>query len=274
MRYISCDEARTMSGLRLVLSTDGPNVWCEAAKYVFQVRNVPYIAVAKRGMVDSDDNDKLFEWTGHKNSPVAMYDDEKARVSWLDILYLAERLGSGPSLLPKSRALQVESIGLSHQLCGEDGLGWNRRLNIFKMMLDGAGGDPDKTGLPLRLFKDYTITEETTRNGTERLVAILNLFDERLATQKSAGSKYLVGDRLTATDLHFAALFGIVDPLPHAVNPMPEWMRELYASGEPRVRTAVTDTMRLHRDYIYATYLKLPIDFAEGERAAVTAEGT
>ena len=48
--------------------------------------------------------------------------------TWLDILYLAERLGSGPSLLPADREGQVECIGLSHQICGEDGLGWNRRL--------------------------------------------------------------------------------------------------------------------------------------------------
>ena len=269
MKYVPYEEARVMPGLRLVLSCDGPNVWCEAAKYVFQLRNVPYVAVAKRGMTDTDENNRLFEWTGHKNSPIAMYEDEKARVGWLDILYLAERIGSGPSLLPDSRALQVECIGLSHQLCGEDGLGWTRRLNMFKMMLDAAGGDPVKTGLPPRLFKDYTINAETTTHGTDRLIAILNLFDDRLKTQKAAGSNYLIGDRLTATDLHFAALFGIVDPLPHDVNPMPEGLRGLYSSGDTHVRAAVTDAMRRHRDYIYETYLSLPIDFADDDNPAM-----
>ena len=263
MKYVSFVQARDMMGLRLVLSCDGPNVWCEAAKYVFDLRQVPYVAVAKRGMADGEESNALFAWTGHRNSPIAMYEDEKARASWLDILYLAERIGSGPSLLPDSRALQVESIGLSHQLCGEDGLGWTRRLNIFKTMLDAAGGDPAKTGLPLRLFKDYTINAETTAAATNRLIAILNLFDDRVQTQQVAGSKYLVGDRLTATDLHFAALFGMVDPLPHVVNPMPEDMRALYSSGEPNVRAAVTDALRRHRDYVYATHLKLPVDFAD-----------
>ena len=93
MKYVTCAEAREMKGLRLVLSCDGPNVWCEAAKYVFAVRHVPYAAVGKRGMEDTEDNLALFAWTGHKNSPIAMYEDEKARVGWLDILYLAERIG-------------------------------------------------------------------------------------------------------------------------------------------------------------------------------------
>lgn len=261
MDYVSAREARAMGGLRLVLSCDGPNVWCEAAKYVLTLRNVPFVPVGRQGMADTDDNLEIHDWTGHKNSPVAMYEDEKPRTGWLEILYLAERLGSGPSLLPANRELQIESIGLSHQLCGEDGLGWNRRLDMFKMMLDGVGGDPAKTGLPLRLFKDYTINAETTANGTGRVIEILNLFDRRLEKQQAAGSAYLVGDALTATDLHFAALFGIVDPLPHDVNPMPEMLRGLYASGSPELRAAVTDRLRAHRDAIYEKHLTLPIDF-------------
>ena len=269
MRYISCAEAIPMKGLRLVLSSDGPNIWCEAAKYVLDFRNVPYVAVAKSGMGDTDENAQLFAWTGQRNSPVAMYEDEKPRFGWLDILYLAERLGNGPSLLPETREAQVECIGLSHQLCGEDGLGWNRRLNMFKMMLDAAGGDPVKTGLPPRLFKDYTINTQTAGAGTDRLLAILKMLDDRVKRQKAAGSRYLVGDRLTATDLHFAAIFGMVDPLPHAVNPMPAGLRALYESGEPHVRAAVTDELRAHRDYIYKTYLKLPMDFYDDDRAIV-----
>jgi glutathione S-transferase len=266
MKYISCAEAIPMKGLRLVLSSDGPNIWCEAAKYVFALRNVPYVAVRKSGMGDTEDNERLFQWTGQRNAPVAMYEDEKPRSGWLDILYLAERLGSGPSLLPDAREGQVECIGLSHQLCGEDGLGWNRRLNMFKMMLDAVGGDPARTGLPPRLFKDYTIDAQTAAAGTDRLLAILKLFNDRLKRQKAAGSRYLVGDRLTATDAHFAAMFGMVDPLPHGVNPMPAGMRGLYESGEPHVRAAVTDELREHRDYIYKNHLTLPIDFQDEDR--------
>lgn len=271
MKYLSCAEARARGGLRLVLSCDGPNPWCEAAKYVFHVKQVPYVATAKRGMDDSLENQALFEWTGHKNSPIAMYEDEKARVGWLDMLYLAERLGSGPSLIPESRELQVESIGLSHQICGEDGLGWNRRLNIFKLLLDGADGNPAKTGIPARLFKDYTINNETTKLAEDRLLAILALLDDRLKRQKSRGSNYFVGDKVSGTDIHFAALFGMIDPLPHEVNPMPEGMRVMYSSGEPAVRAAVTPSLRAHRDYIFEKYLKLPIDFADDERPVVHA---
>jgi glutathione S-transferase len=87
------------------------------------------------------------------------------------------------------------------------------------------------------------------------------MLHERLRRQKAAGSNYLVGDRLTATDIHFAAMFGMVDPLPHALNPMPEFLRGLYASGEPHVRAAVTPALQAHRDFIYQRHLKLPMDF-------------
>jgi glutathione S-transferase len=258
MEYVSCAEARPMKGLRVVLSVGSPGPWCEAAKSILHARKVSYVAVGRVGM---EHNEELFAWTGQPNAPVAMYEDEKPRHTWLDILYLAERLGSGPSLLPDSREMQIECIGLSHQILGEDGLGWNRRLNMFDMMLKAAGGDPSKVPVPPRLFKDYTITPETTVASTGRMIDILNLLGDRLQRQKAAGSNYLVGDRLTATDIHFATMFGMVDPLPHAVNPMPDFLRGLYESGEPHVRAAVTPELQQHRDFIYRTHLKLPMDF-------------
>jgi glutathione S-transferase len=258
VKYVSCAEARQMSGVRLVLSIGSPNPWGEAAKSVFHARQVEFAAVGREGM---DEDPDLFAWTGQRNVPVAMYNDEKPRHTWLDILYLAERLGSGPSLLPESREQQIECIGLSHQICGEDGLGWNRRLNIFKMLLTAAEGDPARTALPGRLFKDYTITSETTATATGRLIAILNLLQRHLQRQQAAGSRYLVGERLSATDVHFATLFGMVDPLPHELNPMPGPLRSFYSSGEPHLRAAITLELQQHRDFIYQNHLRLPMDF-------------
>jgi len=258
MNYIPCAEARPLTGLRLVLSAGSPGPWDEAAKAIFNVRNVPFIAVRKEGFGTDED---LFTWTGVRNAPVAMYDDERPRHTWLDILYLAERLGSGPSLLPDTREGQVECIGLSHQICGEDGLGWNRRLNLFKMMVEAAGGDPAQTILPLRMFKDYGGTNDAMAGATQRLIDILNMLSARLQRQKAAGSHYLVGDRLTAADLHFTAFAGMIDPLPIESNSMPQFLRDLYSSGEPRLRQAITPELMAHRDFIYRHHLKLPMDF-------------
>ena len=247
-----------MSGLRLVLGRGAPGPWSEAAKNIFYVRQVAFVAVEQAGMAD---NDELYAWTGQRNAPVAMYQDEKPRHSWLDLQYLAERLGCGPSLLPDTPQNQVECVGISHQICGEDGLGWNRRLNIFGMLVAQHGGDVEATGMAARGFRDYGATPEAMARATGRLIAILTYLDKRLAQQKAAGSDYLVGDRLTATDVHFATFFGMFDPLSPAQCPSPDRSRMLYSSGDAHLRAVVTDALRAHRDFIYRSHLKLPMDF-------------
>lgn len=258
MDYISCSEARDREGLRLVLSAGSPNPWGEAAKSLFHVRNIAYLAVRHQGM---GTNDEIFAWTGTRNAPVAMYNDDRPRHSWIDILYLAQRLGSGPSLLPDDRAVQVECIGLSHAICGEDGLGWNRRLDLFHRQVQAVGGKPELTILPERMFKDFNGTPEAMAAASDRVVSILEMFQNRLDHQVSAGSPYLVGDSLTAPDVHLATFLGMLSPLPAELNPMPDHIRHLYESGEPRLRKAVTPGLLAHRDFIYARYLKLPMDF-------------
>jgi glutathione S-transferase len=258
MEYITCAEARGRPGLRLVLSRGAPGPWGEAAKSVFKVRKVPFVAVGQQGMGDNDD---LFAWTGQRNAPVAMYEDERPRHTAIDLLYLAERIGSGPSLLPQSRALQVECIGLVHQLCNEDGLGWNRRLNIWSVLLEEAGGDWTKTTLAPRAFRDYDGRPEALARATDRLIAILEMLQTRLLVQQASGCKYFVGDQLTAADINFATMFGMLDPLPPELCASPERSRRLYSSGDARVRAAVTPELKAHRDFIYQAHLKLPMDF-------------
>lgn len=258
MDYIDYAEARVRGGLRLVLGAGGPGPWDEAAKGLFFVRGVPFQPVRHHTL---GDNDELFEWTGVRNAPVAVYAQEKPRHSWIDLVYLAERLGSGPSLLPPGRDEQVVCIGLSHQVCGEDGLGWNRRLDIFGLLLAQAGGDRSKTILPPRAFADYRGTDDAIAAAPQRLIDILALFDARLARQDAAGSAYLVGERLTAADIHLATFLGMLDPLPDAVNPMPDFLRMLYSSGRPELRAAISGRLRAHRDRIYRDHLELPLRY-------------
>src|ERR1700733_12370065 len=127
MQYLSVADARKQPGLRLVLTAYMPGPWGEAAKAVLRVRNVRYLPVEQKAM---DRNEALFDWTGMRNAPIAILDDEPPQSTWLEILLLAGRLGSGPSLIrddPLERALMM---GLSTEICGPDGLGWSRRLEL------------------------------------------------------------------------------------------------------------------------------------------------
>src|SRR5688572_14096268 len=114
MEYVSVAEARGMKGLRLALSAGVPGPWTIAARALFDVRKVPYVPVRQVIMAPNED---LVAWTGRRNAPVAVYDDEPAVDGWLEILVLAERLGRGPSLFPDDPVERALSVGFSAEIC-------------------------------------------------------------------------------------------------------------------------------------------------------------
>ena len=125
MEYRSIADARTLDGLRLILTAGVPGPWSESAKAVFRARGVPYTPIEQEL---GGDNEEQVSWLGIRNAPVALYNDEKPRSGWAEILFLAERLGSGPSLIPEDPFDRALMFGLAHEIAGEDGLGWCRRL--------------------------------------------------------------------------------------------------------------------------------------------------
>ena len=73
MKYLSVAEARNLPGVRLVLTAHMPGPWGEAAKAVLGARNVAYIPVEQLAM---EPNEDLYQWTGMRNAPIAVLDDE------------------------------------------------------------------------------------------------------------------------------------------------------------------------------------------------------
>src|SRR5215207_7960208 len=108
MRFVSVSEARELDGLRMVLPR-GWGFWAECAKSVLHVKNIEYVCVEQTVF---GENRELVAWTGVRNQPQAVYDDEPVRTSWLEILHLAERLAPVPALIPRDPFLRSEVIGL------------------------------------------------------------------------------------------------------------------------------------------------------------------
>ena len=108
MQYLSAAQARHLPGLRLVLTAHMPGPWGEAAKAVLKVRKVHFLPVEQRAM---EKNEDLFAWTGLRNAPIAVLDDEPPQSTWHEILLLAERLGSGPSLIPADPLERALTLG-------------------------------------------------------------------------------------------------------------------------------------------------------------------
>jgi hypothetical protein len=70
-----------------------------------------------------------------------------------------------------------------------------------------------------------------------------------------------VGDALSALDLYWAAFAAMVEPLPEGVCAMPGAIRHAYQLRDPVARAALDPALLEHRDYVYRTYLSLPLDF-------------
>ena len=138
MEYLEPELARTRPGLRLVLTAGVPGPWGEAAKSIFGLKGIEYLPVRQTA---GESNPALIAWTGHANAPQAVLDDEPARTGWAEILLLAERLAPTPSLIPEDPHERALLFGLCFEICGEDGLGWHRRLQIMDAMLSLPGAD-------------------------------------------------------------------------------------------------------------------------------------
>lgn len=257
MKYFSVTEARAMPGLRLVLSAGVPGPWGEAAKAMLRARGVPFAAVRQQPMAA---NEELREWTGCRNAPTAVYDDEAPRTNWFDILMLAERLGTGASLLPAASIDRALCLGFIMEICAEDGFGWNRRMTMLQAVW-GSQAPTKAEPHELEYIRQYGLSPEAAARAPGRTADILGALAAQLHAQQARGSDYLVGDRLSAADLYWACFSQLVGPLPKAVNPIPDYVSALYSALPACVEAALDPIVFAHRDRIYDRHIGLPLDY-------------
>src|SRR5215475_14414361 len=140
LHYVSLEDARAMSGLRLILGAHTiPGPWREACKGLFYVKKVPYVPVASAGKDGSDR--ELREWTAQASAPVALWNDERPRSTWIEQLYLAERLQPNPSLIPANIEDRALMFGYGNEICGENGFAWSKRLTMIHSTLTNPKTD-------------------------------------------------------------------------------------------------------------------------------------
>ncbi|HEX6842861.1 MAG TPA: hypothetical protein VF113_15100, partial [Stellaceae bacterium] len=135
IKYVSVDEAIRRGGVRMMVVGGVPSPWGEAAKGILHMKRIDWVAV--RLLYDSE---PLKEWAGQRSGPVLVYENERPRSGWAEILLLAERLAPAASLLPANASERALVFGLAHEICGEAGLGWTRRLQLVHAGLSNAGG--------------------------------------------------------------------------------------------------------------------------------------
>jgi glutathione S-transferase len=254
MKYLSVEEAITAPGLRLVLTAGVPGPWGESAKAILAYKGLPFVPVFQQG---GGENAALREWTGQTSAPVAVYENLPPVCHWLDLLMLAERLAPDKPLLPLACADRVDVLGIAALIAGVDGFGWQRRLQMLAPMMLLA----EPPAMARRLADKYGWSVQAHAAATGRLQVISAELDARLARQEQRGSDYLVGATVTAADFYWANFAAMLKPLGPADNPMPEYMRATYASGDADTLACLTPRLEAHRDRMYSRHIALPLDF-------------
>jgi glutathione S-transferase len=254
MKFVELETARQARGLRLAVAAFVPSPWSEAAKSIFHVKGIDFVAV--RCDTKRLREEEVRAWTGTHNVPVALFEDEPPRSHWGDILALAERLDQTQPLLPADREPRLRVLGLGHEICGEGGLIWSARLMHIHLSLQAKG----ERGFPLKVAEylagKYGYAPERVPAARQRLAEILGA----LAADLEGGGPYLVGDRFSALDIYAATALGPLLPLPDDLCPMLPQVRRIFEPMAEQMRELIPTALLTHREFVYRRHLSLPVE--------------
>ncbi|MEE4281513.1 MAG: hypothetical protein V2I41_06200 [Pseudomonadales bacterium] len=252
--FITLEEAAAMtSGTRVTFIPGLPALFAEALKNICYVKGIPLIRALHPMMgidrdTGADRQAVLYELTRQTSLPTMFHNDERPRNVWIEQLALAERIGEAgtPKLIPDDFELRVDVFGLSAVVLAEDGFIWNMRI---------LGDSP--------LGRKYGYSEEASAAALGKMVDAIALIDRRLAAQEKSGSRYLVGDSLSAADIYWATLSMSVLPLPPEIMPVTkqnQGMLKYFAKNSqiPAVADALTKRIEKHQQFILTTHCETP----------------
>jgi len=249
IQYVSVEEAKARSGLRMVVVGKVPSPWGEAAKGFLRIKGLDFVAVQL-----AYDDPALAQWVGQLSGPVVFHDDEPPRSGWAEILMLAERLAPSPPLLSLEPAARGREIELANDFCGERGLGWTRRLQLVLASTQQTGGFPERVAAYLGGKYGFDAAQGATYGP--RVVQLLGKF---AAALRATTGPYYFGDRLSAVDVYSATFMALLAPLPDALCPMAPWARAAFSFLDDTTRAALDPILLEHRDMMYARHLETPL---------------
>ncbi|MBS0520179.1 MAG: hypothetical protein JSR90_15900 [Proteobacteria bacterium] len=254
LAYVSPADAIRHPGLRLVLVKGVPSPWGQAAKAIFEIKGLDYVAAP---LELAGANPEIVAWSGQNSAPVAAWAGGKPLNRWDDILRLAERLAPDPALVPADATERALMWGFATEICGEGGIGWNRRLQGFARAIESGKVPP----MSQTLIDKYGFDAEAARRAPQRIAATLGALAAQLEAQQARGVPYLVGDALSALDIYWTAFSNLLAPLPPEQCPMPDAFRKGFTAREPEIVVALDPALLVHRDRIFAAHFRSPMEF-------------
>ena len=246
--YIPFEDAAATDGLRMTVVSKVPSPWGEAAKGIFHVKGLKWSAIRLDPM-----SKDMTKWARSASAPTVMNGDEAPRSGWEDILLLAERLAPDPSLLPADPMERTLALGMAHEMCGEWGLGWARRLWLIHLGLKGEGGFVEPVAQ--YLAQKYGYSDEAGGAAHGRVIELLKMFASRLMAQQERGQDYFFDCGMTAVDIYSAAFAGLLQPLPDEVCAMRSATRAAFETVDDETLAAAGGLLA-HRDMMYERWLE------------------
>jgi glutathione S-transferase len=250
MEYVDINQAIEADGLRIILVQGMPSPWGQAAKAMMEYKDLDYIAGPQRG---GGANAELVAWSGVNSAPVVAWQDENPLNRWVDILLLLERLAPEKPLVPQDPSARVQFFGLAHEICGELGFGWNRRLDMIH-----PGMKPGEA--PKGLGAKYGYNEIDGALAASRLIAFMEYLAETLKAQAERGSNFLIGHSVTAADFYWAAFSNLVAIQPPHECPLDPAVRPMFENVSAEVGGAVDPILIEHRDRIMRAHFRMPME--------------
>ncbi|MEO1658812.1 MAG: hypothetical protein AAFR65_13955 [Pseudomonadota bacterium] len=249
--YIETADAMVRDGLRMTVVSRVPSPWGEAAKGILHIKGIAWSAVR----LDAQDPTQV-EWSGHASAPAAVYNDEPGKARWNDLLFLFERIEPEPSLLPADPVERALMIGMSHEICGEQGLGPLRRMAMTDAGLREAGGF--QKPVAQYLAAKYGHSPEMAVWARTRIAQILDMLASRLESQRAAGSGFYIGDKVSALDVYSACFMAMFSPLPEDQCAMKSSTRAAFETRDES-SDALRPILLEHRDMMYKEFLEMPL---------------
>ena len=240
-------------GVRITFIPGIQALYAEALKNICFVKEIPIIRALHPLMgVDEktgeDRQKRLYELTSKSSLPTMFVNDERPRNVWIEQLALAERIGSAtsPALIPADFEQRVEVFGLCSVVLGEDGLVWNMRI-----MNDGPLG------------RKYGYTDAASLTAPAKIAEVTGLIDRRLEKQAEHGSRYLVGETLTAADIYWATMSMSITAVPPEIMPVTEQnqgMLKFFAANSkiPIIAEVLSHRIEAHQRHILQAYCETP----------------
>ena len=252
--FISLEEAAKMTeGTRITFVPGIQAIYAEALKNICYVKKIkitrvlhPFMGIDKK--TGKDRQARLYELTSQTSLPTMFHDEERPRNVWIEQLALAEKIGSSDSknLIPDNFQDRSDMFGLCAIVLGEDGLVWNMRI-----LSDGP------------LARKYGYSDEASAKAPIKMAEIIRMIDRQLEKQLEKGSKYLIGDKISAIDIYWSTISMTI--LPASLEIMPktkqnEGMLFFFEANSkiPEIKEVLTDRILSHRDYILKTYCETP----------------